>query len=145
SSVVVFKTFDVIYTELVAALHLHQDHVLVAAVFQTILDALGNVGGLVGEELVAFIAATDGIHDVHHHPVHAAMVMQLQRKRTPRLDDDALDLKATVVGEAFIGTPGPEHLAVQHGFAATESLQFLHDVLDLLHARLVGDQYGIGS
>src|SRR5690606_993925 len=102
----VVKALDVVFAEVVTALHLDEDHVLSGTVLQTMFDTLGYVGRLVGDQVTRFLTTGHGGHAAHHYPVLGAMMVQLQRQCTARLHDDALDLEAGIRGQTLVGAPG---------------------------------------
>ncbi len=71
------------------------------------------------------------------------VVMLLQAQTGSRLHQDAFDLIARAVGKAFVAAPGAMDDVPEFGFGPGAALQLVDQRLDLLRARLVGDQHRI--
>ncbi|MCY1533737.1 hypothetical protein D9M68_690790 [compost metagenome] len=71
------------------------------------------------------------------------VVVHLQRELAARIDGDVLDLETPAGIDRVVGAPRPVDLAVVLGFAAAQRLEFLDQLLDLLHAVLPGDHDGV--
>ena len=71
--------------------------------------------------------------------------MHLQREDAAGLDHDAFDLEAFAGVNAVVGTPGPQHLAVDAAFGATLFFEAVDDLLDVLRLVLVRHQNRIGG
>jgi hypothetical protein len=80
-----------------------------------------------------------------HDPVLSAVVVFLQAQAGLGLDLNALDLEAAAFVDAVVPAPGAVHFAVQGVLFAFWLRQLGHDVLDVLAARLVGDQHGVSG
>ncbi len=72
-----------------------------------------------------------------------AVVVHLQREAGARFHGDALDLEARALVDAVVGAPGAVHPAVALGLGAGLLHQVPDQLLDLLHAVLVGDHHGV--
>ena len=81
----------------------------------------------------------------HHHPVLAAVPVRLQRQGFARRDADPLHQKAVAGLERLGAAPGPVDGRVLAVFASALRLQSRNGRFDVLHARLVRDQHGIGG
>src|SRR5450830_165887 len=94
AAIVVIKTNNIVFPEVIAALHFDHHAINLAGVGETVGSAGGNVGRLVRAE-GDFVLAVHYLGGArNHHPVLAAPVMILQRKRGTGLDHDTLDLEA---------------------------------------------------
>lgn len=105
----------------------------------------GDEGGFVGVEEKLALAVLHQRHAADHDPVLAAMVVHLQRQRSLGAHHDALDLEAAAFLEHGVGAPGPADRAVQAEGVVAATLEFLGDELDVLAARRVGHQQGVGG
>src|SRR5690606_1411435 len=70
---------DVVFFQVIAALHFDHDQVALAGVAQLVQCAGGDVGRLVALDQGLLLAVDHFGDAIHHHPVLAAMVMHLQR------------------------------------------------------------------
>ncbi|MCY1522665.1 hypothetical protein D9M68_575300 [compost metagenome] len=99
-----------------------------------------NEGRFVGVQQERAVAIGDLRHSAYHCPMLAAMVMHLQRQRSTRLYDDALDLEALAFFQGGVGTPGAVNGAVKQMRIVALLLQLGDDLLDLLAMLLVGNE-----
>jgi hypothetical protein len=115
-----------------------------AWVCQAMSFAKGDVGGLIFGEQQFFVAAGDFGLTANDHPVLGTVVVLLQAEAGTRLDLDTLDLEAPTFVDAVVPAPGAVDLAVQGLLLSLGSLQLCDYVLDILAARFVGHQNGVG-
>src|SRR5512135_3117665 len=94
AAVTVFEADDVVLAEIGAGLDLDHLERHLARILEAVPRAERNEGGLVLRDEERLVSARHFRRTSHHHPMLGAMVVHLQRERRPRIDDDALDLKA---------------------------------------------------
>src|SRR5664279_165869 len=104
---------DVVFAEVIAALHLYHDAVYLAWICKAVRHACRYVGRLIYAQrdfvFSIYYLGASGNHD----PVLAAAMVILQRQRGAGLDHDALDLEARPLLEHGVSAPGAVHGAVQ--------------------------------
>ena len=81
--VVVIETDDVILTQILATLDLDDHQRDFAGIFQAVVLADGDKGGLVDIDHLLLVTAGHQRGAGHHDPVFAAMVVLLQREPLP--------------------------------------------------------------
>src|SRR3954468_12296337 len=109
AAVVVLQAHDVVFTHVVAALHLDQDQLDLARVLQAVAVAGGDIRRLVGVDQALALVVGDLRGAFDDYPVLASMVMHLQRQARSGLDHDALDLEAGAFLERRVRTPRARH------------------------------------
>jgi len=96
--IVVIKTDDIVFTQILTALNLDDHQRDLARILQTVVLADGDKGGLVDIDHLLHLSAGHQSGAGHDDPVFAAMMMLLQREALPGQYFDTLDL----VTAAFI-------------------------------------------
>src|SRR5450759_389247 len=133
-SVMVIETNDIVFPEVIAALHFDHHAIDFAGVGEAVGRAGGNVGRLVRTDR-DFVLAVHHLGNARdHHPVLAATLMILQRKRSAGLDHDTLDLEARPVLQHGVSAPGAMHGAVQPRARVAACLEAVDDALYILCA-----------
>ncbi len=78
AAVVVFEPNDVVFAEIVAALHFDDMHRLIERVRNSVYRANRNVGRFVHGQVELFVIQRDACLALHHRPVFRALRMLLQ-------------------------------------------------------------------
>jgi len=139
TTVNIVETNDIIFANVVSTLYFNQNQINDAGIFQTMLVAGGDEGGLIGIEhkLATFIDYIS--HAADDDPVLATMMMHLQGKRSLGFDHDALNLEALALLQDGIGSPRTRHCAVYKMGIMTTFLELANNMLDILGAVLMSN------
>lgn len=145
ASVGVLEADDVVLAEVRARLDLDQFERDLAGVRQTVGRAERDVGRLVLGQHDLLVAVRDHRRALHDDPVFGAMVVHLQAQLCARVHDDALDLEAIALVDAFVRAPWAHDAAVRDRFVAAGRVQPFDDFLDVLGFVTMRDEHGVGG
>src|SRR3989454_4442704 len=106
-AIVICQPHDVVFAEIVAALHLDDVQWHRARVLQTVRRSLRNARALVDVEIEDTLAAGDPRGAGRDNPVLAAPMVVLERQAPARLDRHALDLVLRSLLQHRVAAPGP--------------------------------------
>src|SRR5436309_5651767 len=110
--IVILDADDVILAEITSGLNLDQLQQNLAWIFQPVSGADRDVNRFVLVHGLDQFVDGHARRASHHDPVLGAMVMLLQRKPPPRLNDNALDLMTIAAVDRLIVSPRVEYSKV---------------------------------
>ena len=112
AAVIILETHDIVFAEVVTALHFDDVHGVVRDIGNSVNIANGNICGLVDAQVEFSVIQRDACLSAHYGPVFRAPCMFLQRQNSPRIDYEAFYLSSVVLIQTVVAAPGTKHLAV---------------------------------
>src|SRR5690349_10742119 len=85
TTITIFEAHDVILTQVGARLHFNDVQRNLARVFDAVLGAQGNVGGLIFLQQESLLPSRNPRCARHHYPMLGTVMMELQRHARTRL------------------------------------------------------------
>jgi hypothetical protein len=107
SSEVVFETLNVVFTEIIAALHLDEDQILVGGILHSMGRADRDVDRFAGANRDLSTIERNLGSSLYDHPVFGALRVFLVAESLSRQHFDSLDLERASFFQDRVGTPGP--------------------------------------
>ena len=104
-SIDILKADNVVFAQIVTALHFNQHQPHHTRVFQAVVVSARDVRGLIGGQHHFLIAIDDLCGATHDHPVFRAVVVHLQTETATRFDFHTLDFEAVAFFEHGVGAP----------------------------------------
>ena len=135
---------NIIFAEIAADLHLDQLERHLAGIFEAVPLRCNDIDALVLAHELVRVADGDFRRAVHDDPMLRAVVMHLHGELAARFDMQQLHLKSGTERQRLEIAPGPIAPQVLLMLLAVRPFQARNDLRNVLRARLVGDQQGIG-
>src|SRR5689334_14865736 len=127
ATVFVVEAHDVVFAQVIPALHFDHYQRLVARIFQPVACLDRDEGRLVDQKRINAIAVGDARFPADDHPVFTAPVVKLQRQGGARPDLDTLDLEAGPFLQHRIRAPWAGDGAVRPVGVVAASLELADD------------------